>query len=248
MNFEGQSVLVTGASRGIGKAIALGFAAQGANVAINYAGSREKAEETALQCGEHGVKTLVIQADVSSESDVKEMLKQVTEEFGGIDVLINNAGITKDNLLMRMKEDEWDDVIDTNLKSVFLTSRAAARPMMKKRGGTIINMASVVGTTGNPGQANYTASKAGVVGLTKTLARELASRNIRVNAVAPGFISTEMTDELEEGAKEQMMQQIPLQKLGETEDVANTVLFLASDSAKYMTGQTLHVDGGMVMP
>lgn len=248
MNFEGQSVLVTGASRGIGRAIALGFAAQGANVAINYAGSREKAEDTASQCGEYGVKTLVIQADVSSESDVKEMLKQVTEEFGGIDVLVNNAGITKDNLLMRMKEDEWDDVIDTNLKSVFLTSRAAARPMMKKRGGAIINMASVVGTTGNPGQANYTASKAGVVGLTKTLARELASRNIRVNAVAPGFISTEMTDELEEGTKEQMMQQIPLQKLGDTEDVANTVLFLASDSAKYMTGQTLHVDGGMVMP
>ncbi|SDG96747.1 3-oxoacyl-[acyl-carrier-protein] reductase [Alteribacillus persepolensis] len=245
---QGKTALVTGASRGIGRAIAEELAKNGANVAVNYAGSAQKAEEVVAVCKEYGVESFSIQADVSNEADVKDMLKKVMDTFSRIDILVNNAGITRDNLTMRLKEEDWDAVLDTNLKGVFQCAKAAARPMMKQRGGQIINIASVVGVLGNAGQANYTAAKAGVIGLTKSLAREFAPRGIRVNAVAPGFIATDMTDELGEDAKTALLEQIPLGALGEAEDVAKTVRFLASDDAKYMTGQTLHVDGGMVMP
>ncbi|WP_430708749.1 3-oxoacyl-[acyl-carrier-protein] reductase [Paenalkalicoccus suaedae] len=245
---KGQRALVTGASRGIGRAIALELAKSGVDVAINYAGSKEKAEQVANECQELGVNAFAIQADVSKESDVQEMVKAVTETFGGLDILVNNAGITRDTLVMRMKETDFDDVINTNLKGVFLCSKAVMRTMMKQRAGRIINISSVVGVLGNAGQANYVASKAGVIGLTKSLARELASRNILVNAVAPGFITTEMTDELNDEMKDALMSQIPLAKLGEPDHIARVVRFLASEDASYMTGQTLHVDGGMVMP
>ncbi|SDH92384.1 3-oxoacyl-[acyl-carrier-protein] reductase [Alteribacillus bidgolensis] len=245
---NGKSALVTGASRGIGRAIALELAKRGANVAVNYAGSAQKAEEVAAACKDYGVEAFAIQADVSKEDDVKAMIKEVTNVFGSIDILVNNAGITRDNLVMRLKEEDWDAVLDTNLKGVFQCAKAAARPMMKQRGGKIINIASVVGVLGNAGQANYTAAKAGVIGLTKTLAREFAPRSIQVNAVAPGFIATDMTEELQEDSKEALLQQIPLGALGEPEDIAKTVSFLASEDAKYITGQTVHVDGGMAMP
>ncbi|WP_158737664.1 3-oxoacyl-[acyl-carrier-protein] reductase [Alteribacillus sp. YIM 98480] len=245
---NGKSALVTGASRGIGRAIALELAKNGANVAVNYAGSAQKAEEVAAACKDYGVEAFAIQADVSKEDDVKAMIKEVTNVFGSIDILVNNAGITRDNLVMRLKEEDWDAVLDTNLKGVFQCAKAAARPMMKQRGGKIINIASVVGILGNAGQANYTAAKAGVIGLTKTLAREFAPRSIQVNAVAPGFIATDMTEELQEDSKEALLQQIPLGVLGEPEDIAKTVRFLASEDAKYITGQTVHVDGGMAMP
>ncbi|WP_018922587.1 3-oxoacyl-[acyl-carrier-protein] reductase [Salsuginibacillus kocurii] len=244
----GKHALVTGGSRGIGRAIALELAASGANVAVNYSGNQEKAEEVVKACMEYGVHSFSVQADVANEKDVKAMVKQVTTEFGALDILVNNAGITKDNLLMRLKEEDWDAVMDTNLKGVFQCSKAAVRPMMKQQEATIINISSVVGVLGNAGQANYVAAKAGVIGLTKTLAREFSSRNIRVNAVAPGFIQTEMTDELGEETKEKLLAEIPLNELGQAEDVARVVRFLASEDSRYMTGQTLHVDGGMVMP
>lgn len=247
MSLKGKNALVTGSSRGIGKAIALELAKQGANVAINYAGSEQLAEEVVQEIQALGVEAIKIQANVADEADVKAMMKEVTSTFGSLDILVNNAGITRDNLLMRMKEDEFDQVIDTNLKGTFLCIKAAARPMMKQRHGRIINVASIVGVSGNPGQANYVAAKAGVIGLTKSTAQELASRNILVNAVAPGFITTDMTDALNDEQKEAIMSRIPLQKLGEPEDIATVVRFLASDDAKYMTGQTLHIDGGMVM-
>lgn len=239
--------LVTGASRGIGRTIALELGKQGANVAVNYAGSEAKAEAVVDELKALGVKAFKIQADVSNEASVKEMIKTVVAEFGSLDILVNNAGVTKDNLLMRMKEAEFDEVININLKGVFLCTKAVTRQMMKQRSGRIINVASIVGVSGNPGQANYVAAKAGVIGLTKTTAKELASRNILVNAVAPGFISTDMTDELTEEQKEMMLSMIPLARFGEPEDVAKVVRFLASDDANYMTGQTLHIDGGMVM-
>ncbi|RSL31264.1 3-oxoacyl-[acyl-carrier-protein] reductase [Salibacterium salarium] len=245
---KGKVALVTGASRGIGKAIALELAANGANVAVNYAGSAQKAEEVAALCKDQGVKAFSVKADVANEDDVKAMINEVTDQFGQIDIVVNNAGITRDNLVMRLKEEDWDAVLDTNLKGVFHCAKAGARPMMKQREGKIINITSVVGVTGNAGQANYSAAKAGVIGLTKSLAREFAARNIQVNAVAPGFIETEMTEQLQQESQDALMQQIPLGKLGEAEDVAKTVRFLASDDAKYITGQTLHVDGGMVMP
>ncbi|SDI67751.1 3-oxoacyl-[acyl-carrier-protein] reductase [Natribacillus halophilus] len=245
---EGKKALVTGASRGIGRAIALHLAKNGADVAVNYAGSEQKASETAKECESYGVNAFPIQADVADEEEVKALFKTVVDSFGGLDVLVNNAGITRDNLMMRMKADEWDEVMDTNLKGVFLCSKAAVRPMMKQRAGSIINIGSVTGSLGNPGQANYTAAKAGVIGLTKTLAREFSSRNIRVNVVAPGFIETEMTDVLEGEQTEALLSQIPLGELGRPEDVAEAVGFLADDKSRYMTGQTLHVDGGMYMP
>ncbi|AXF55422.1 3-oxoacyl-ACP reductase FabG [Salicibibacter kimchii] len=245
---EGKKALVTGASRGIGRAIALNLAQNGADVAVNYAGSEAKAAETAKECASYGVEAFPVQANVADEEAVKALFKTVTDRFGAIDILVNNAGITKDNLIMRMKEDDWDQVLDTNLKGVFLCSKAVVRPMMKQRSGSIINIGSVTGTLGNAGQANYTAAKAGVVGLTKTLARELSSRHIRVNAVAPGFIETEMTDELEGEQRDGLLAQIPLGELGRPEDVAETVSFLAGEKSRYMTGQTLHVDGGMYMP
>lgn len=244
---QGKVALVTGASRGIGKAIALTLAEHGANVAINYAGSEQRAHEVARQAAESGVETLVVQADVSDSAQVEAMVKQVIDRFGRIDILVNNAGITKDNLLMRMKEEEFDQVININLKGVFHCLKAVSRQMMRQKSGTIINITSVVGVLGNVGQANYVAAKAGVIGLTKTAARELAPRGIRVNAVAPGFIETEMTADLKPEIREQMLQGIPLSTFGKPDDIAGVVAFLASDAAAYMTGQTLHVDGGMYM-
>ncbi|WP_099158062.1 3-oxoacyl-[acyl-carrier-protein] reductase [Virgibacillus ndiopensis] len=244
---KGKSALVTGASRGIGKAIALELAKQGANVAVNYAGSEAKAQAVVEEIEGLGVKAFKIQADVANEANVKDMVKQVIGEFGSLDILVNNAGITRDNLLMRMKEEEFDQVINTNLKGVFVCTKAVTRQMMKQRSGKIVNVASIVGVSGNPGQANYVAAKAGVIGLTKSTAKELAARNIFVNAVAPGFISTDMTDELTDEQREGMLTMIPLAKLGEAEDVAKVVRFLASNDSNYITGQTIHVDGGMVM-
>jgi len=239
--------LVTGASRGIGRAIALDLAKNGASVAINYAGNEAKANEVVDEIKGNGGQAIAIKADVSDSDDVQQMVKEVIKEFGQLDILVNNAGITRDNLLMRMKDSEWDDVIDTNLKGVFLCTKAVTRQMMKQRNGRIINITSVVGVSGNPGQANYVAAKAGVIGLTKTTAKELASRNITVNAVAPGFITTDMTDELNDEIKADLLKQIPLATLGEPSDIANMVTFLASEKSKYITGQTLHVNGGMVM-
>ncbi|WP_028782754.1 3-oxoacyl-[acyl-carrier-protein] reductase [Thalassobacillus devorans] len=244
---EHQVALVTGASRGIGRAIALELADKGAAVAVNYAGSEAKAQEVVEEIEANGGKAIKIQADVSKEADVKDMVKQTIEAFGRLDILVNNAGIAKDNLLMRMKEEEFDQVIDTNLKGVFLTTKAVTRQMMKQKSGRIINIASIVGVSGNPGQANYVAAKAGVIGMTKSNAKELATRNILVNAVAPGFITTDMTDELSEEQREEMLKMIPLNRLGEAKDIANVVRFLASEDSSYMTGQTIHVDGGMVM-
>ncbi|EMR07550.1 3-oxoacyl-[acyl-carrier-protein] reductase FabG [Bhargavaea cecembensis DSE10] len=243
----GKSAIVTGASRGIGRAIAIALAKEGAKVAVNYAGSEDKAAETVRMIEDAGGEAFAVRASVSSQEDVKQLVDETMERFGSVDILVNNAGITKDNLLMRMKEEEWDDVLSTNLKGVFLCTKAVARPMMKKRSGTIVNLASVVGVAGNAGQANYVAAKAGVIGLTKTAAKELAARGIRVNAVAPGFITTDMTDKLPEDVKEAMQAQIPLGNLGDPEHVARAVVFLASEDAGYITGQTLHVDGGMVM-
>jgi len=244
---DGKAALVTGASRGIGAEIAKQLAKEGARVAVNYSGSQSKAEEVVNEIIAAGGQAFAVQASVSDAENVTEMVKQTIEQFGSVDILVNNAGITRDNLLMRMKESEWDDVIDTNLKGVFLCTKAVTRQMMKQRAGKIINIASIVGVSGNAGQANYVAAKAGVIGLTKTTAKELASRHINVNAIAPGFITTEMTDELSDDVKNQMLTQIPLSKLGNPQDVAKAVVFLASDDASYITGQTLHVDGGMVM-
>ncbi|MFQ3543365.1 3-oxoacyl-[acyl-carrier-protein] reductase [Halobacillus rhizosphaerae] len=242
-----QAALVTGASRGIGRAIALELAAKGAKVAVNFAGSEGKAEEVVQEIKNLGGEAIKIQANVSNSDDVKRMIKTAVDEFGRLDILVNNAGITRDNLLMRMKEEEFDEVIDINLKGVFLCTKAVTRQMMKQKYGRIINIASIVGVSGNPGQANYVAAKAGVIGLTKSAAKELAARNIQVNAVAPGFISTDMTDALTEEQRKKMLEMIPLNRLGSAEDVSRVVRFLATEDAAYMTGQTLHVDGGMVM-
>ncbi|CAC5502099.1 TPA: 3-oxoacyl-[acyl-carrier-protein] reductase [Staphylococcus aureus] len=242
-----KSALVTGASRGIGRSIALQLAEEGYNVAVNYAGSKEKAEAVVEEIKAKGVDSFAIQANVADADEVKAMIKEVVSQFGSLDVLVNNAGITRDNLLMRMKEQEWDDVIDTNLKGVFNCIQKATPQMLRQRSGAIINLSSVVGAVGNPGQANYVATKAGVIGLTKSAARELASRGITVNAVAPGFIVSDMTDALSDELKEQMLTQIPLARFGQDTDIANTVAFLASDKAKYITGQTIHVNGGIYM-
>ncbi|MGE8034188.1 beta-ketoacyl-ACP reductase [Lysinibacillus sp. KCTC 33748] len=244
---EGKVAVVTGASRGIGRAIALKLANEGAKVVVNYSGSQAKAEEVVAMIQENGGEAIAVQASVSKTEEVTALMDATVKTFGSLDILVNNAGITRDNLLMRMKEDEWDDVLDTNLKGVFLCTKAVTRQMMKQRAGRIINISSIVGVAGNAGQANYVAAKAGVIGLTKTTAKELASRNILVNALAPGFIETEMTDQLPEDIKQGMLTQIPLAKLGQPEDIAKAVAFLASDDANYMTGQTLHIDGGMVM-
>ncbi len=242
-----KNVLVTGASRGIGRSIALQFAEEGYNVAVNYAGNKDKAEAVVEEIKGKGVESFAIQANVANGDEVKAMIKEVVSTFGSIDVLVNNAGITRDNLLMRMKEQEWDDVIDTNLKGVFNCIQKVTPQMLRQKSGSIINLSSVVGSVGNPGQANYVATKAGVLGLTKSTARELASRNITVNAVAPGFIVSDMTDALSDDLKEQMLDQIPLKRFGKDQDIADTVTFLASDKAKYITGQTIHVNGGMYM-
>ena len=246
-NLEGQIAVVTGASRGIGKAIAKELAAKGATVVINYNGSRERAEEVKNEVESAGGKAVIIQCNVADFDACKEFIETVIKEQGRIDILVNNAGITKDGLLMKMSEEDFDKVLDTNLKGTFHTIRAALRQMIRQRSGRIINMASVVGVSGNAGQANYAASKAGVIGLTKTAAREVASRGITVNAIAPGFIETEMTDVLSEDVKENLLGSIPLKRMGQTKDIAETVAFLASDKAAYITGQTISVDGGMGM-
>ncbi|WP_436853674.1 3-oxoacyl-[acyl-carrier-protein] reductase [Staphylococcus caeli] len=242
-----KSALVTGASRGIGRSIAIQLAEEGYNVAVNYAGNKEKAEAVVEEIKAKGVESFAIQANVADGDEVKAMIKEVVSQFGSVDVLVNNAGITRDNLLMRMKEQEWDDVIDTNLKGVFNCIQKVTSQMLRQKSGSIINLSSVVGAVGNPGQANYVATKAGVIGLTKSVAKELASRSITVNAVAPGFIVSDMTDALSDELKDKMLEQIPLAKFGEDADIANTVAFLASEKAKYITGQTIHVNGGMHM-
>ena len=242
-----KTALVTGASRGIGKKIALQLGEEGYNVVVNYAGNKEKAEEVVSEIKTFGVDAFAIQANVSEQDEVKAMIKETLNQFGTIDVLVNNAGITRDNLLMRMKQNEWDDVINTNLKGVFNCVQAVTRPMLKQKSGRIINLSSVVGSVGNPGQINYVATKSGVEGMTKTFARELASRGITCNAVAPGFIVSDMTDQLSDELKEHMKSQIPLDRFGEDSDIAHTVAFLASEKANYITGQTIHVNGGMYM-
>ena len=242
-----KTALVTGASRGIGRAIALALAKEGYAVAVNYAGSREAAEAVRDEITAAGGQAFILQGDVSSAEDVDRIFKTVKEEFGFLDVLVNNAGITRDSLFIRMKEEQWDEVIDTDLKSNFLTVKAAGAMMMRRKKGAIINIASVSGIVGNIGQLNYSAAKAGVIGLTKTAARELAPRGIRVNAVAPGFTLTDMTDKIPEDVKNGMLHTIPLGRFGQAEEIAKAVAFLASDNASYITGQVLKVDGGMVM-
>ncbi len=243
----GKVALVTGASRGIGKAIACKLAKEGAKVIINYNGSKEKAEAVKSQIEAEGGQAEVYQCDVSDYAACEAFIQTVIKEHGSLDILVNNAGITRDGLLMKMSEEDFDRVLDTNLKGTFNTIRFASRQMLKQRSGRIINMSSVVGVSGNAGQANYAASKAGVIGLTKATARELASRGITVNAIAPGFIETDMTEVLSDKVKEASEAQIPLGHFGKPEDVANAAAFLASEEAAYITGQVLHVDGGMVM-
>lgn len=247
MRFDQKVAIVTGASRGIGAEIAKKLSAQGAKVVVNYSGNQDLAEAVVQDIKSAGGDAFAYQANVASAEEVKGLVEATLATYGTVHFLVNNAGITKDNLIMRMKEDEFDDVIAINLKGVFNTTKAVTRPMMKNRFGRIVNVASIVGVSGNAGQANYVAAKAGVIGLTKTTALELASRNINVNAVAPGFIQTDMTDVLPEEVKEQLLERIPLHRLGTAEDVAHAVCFLLSEEATYLTGQTLHIDGGMVM-
>ncbi|MCI7180427.1 MAG: 3-oxoacyl-[acyl-carrier-protein] reductase [Schaedlerella sp.] len=244
---DGKIAVVTGASRGIGKAIALKLASLGASVVVNYNGSEERALQVKAEIEEQGTKASVYQCDVSDFESCETFIQDVIKEYGRIDILVNNAGITKDGLLMKISEEDFDKVLDTNLKGTFNTVRFVSRQMLKQKSGRIINMSSVVGVSGNAGQANYAASKAGVIGLTKSAARELASRGITVNAIAPGFIETDMTEVLSDKVKEACVGQIPLGKFGKPEDVANLAAFLASDEAGYITGQVIHVDGGMVI-
>lgn len=247
LSLEHKNALVTGGSRGIGRAIALKLADYGANVAITYASSADAAEEVRKEIEGLGRQSKALQADAVSFEKAEEVISEIAEDWGSLDILVNNAGITRDNLILRMKEEEWDAVLDTNLKSVFNYSKAAARPMMKNRSGSIINISSVVGITGNAGQSNYAASKAGIIGFTKSYARELASRNIRSNVIAPGYIVTEMTESLDEKILETIKAETPLGRAGEADEVAEVVAFLASDLSSYITGETIRVDGGMAM-
>ena len=247
MNFTGKTAVVTGGSRGIGRAICLELARGGANVMLCYAGNEQAALDTVAACEALGAKAAAMRCDVSKTDEVKALVDAALQQFGRIDILVNNAGITRDGLLMTMKEDAWDQVLDTNLKGAFLTMKAVARTMMKQRYGRIVNLSSVVGLHGNAGQVNYAASKAGVIGMTKSLAKELASRGVTVNAVAPGFIDTDMTAALPQAARDALLPTIPTQRLGAAEEVAQAVAFLASDQAAYITGQVLAVDGGMSM-
>ena len=247
MDLTGKVALVTGASRGIGQAVAVELAKAGADVIVNYIGNEAVAQETVEKVEALGRKALKIKADVGNADEVQAMVDEAHAAFGHIDVLVNNAGITRDGLLIRMKDSDWDDVLNINLKGVYLVSKAVAKLMVKQRSGRIINMTSVSGVTGNVGQANYAAAKAGVIGLTKTCAKELAARGITVNAVAPGFIETAMTDVLPEKIKEGIAATVPLGRMGQPEEIAGVVTFLASDFASYIPGQVLNVDGGMVM-
>ncbi|MHB8035560.1 3-ketoacyl-ACP reductase [Clostridium botulinum] len=244
---EGRTAIVTGASRGIGRAIAKKLASMGANLVLNYRSSAKEIDTLLEEIKEFGIETLVIQGDVSSFEDSKKIADEAKNKFGTIDILINNAGITKDSLILRMAEEDFDKVISVNLKGVYNCSKHIAPIMLKQRSGKIINISSVVGVAGNAGQCNYAAAKAGVIGITKSLAKELGSRGITVNAVAPGYIRTDMTDALPEKVKKSIEDLLPLKRLGTPEDVAETVGFLASDKAAYITGQVIHVDGGMII-
>ena len=247
MHLTGKTAIVTGGSRGIGRAVAIALAEAGASVAIIYAGNTKAAEETKQAIEEKGAQAMVIQCDVSDEKAVADMVKAVKKELGRVDILVNNAGITRDGLLMIMKEEDWQAVLNTNLNGAFHCTKAVSRLMMKQRSGSIINITSVVGETRNAGQANYAAAKAGLIGFTKSVAKELASRNLRCNAVAPGCIAPDMTAVLGEDAVDAKVKTIPMGRVAQPEEVAKAVLFLASDDASYITGQTLNVDGGMVM-
>ena len=242
-----KTALITGGGRGIGRATAVRLARDGVRVAVNYKGNAAAAEEAKRLVEEAGSSAVLIRGDVSQDGEAERVMKE-TLAFGEgrIDVLVNNAGITRDNLLLRMSAEEWDAVLDLNLRGTFLVTKAAMRPMMKQRGGRIVNVASIAGVVGNAGQANYSAAKAGIIGFTKTVAREMASRNITVNAVAPGFVPTDLTDPLPQEVKDALLKQIPLGRFGSVEDIANAIAFLASDEASYITGQVLIVDGGMV--
>ena len=244
---KGKCAVITGASRGIGKAVALKLASLGANIVLNYRSNEKEALEVENQIKEMGVETLCVKGDISKLEEVEKLVTAAKEKFGTIDIMVNNAGITKDTLILRMKEEDFDSVIDVNLKGVFNCLKTITPIMVKQKQGKIINLSSVVGISGNAGQVNYSASKAGVIGMTKSLAKEVGSRGITVNAVAPGYIETDMTQELGEKYKEEMKKIIPLKKLGKAEDVANVVAFLASESADYVTGQVIQVDGGMLM-
>ena len=247
MNLENKVAVVTGGSRGIGRAIALKLASMGADVAINYRSNEQEAIEVCNQIKEMGQNCVAYKCDVSDFSQSEEMINNVVSDLGRVDVLVNNAGITKDTLVMRMKEDDFDRVIDVNLKGTFNCSKHVSRIMMRQKSGRIINISSVVGVAGNAGQVNYSASKAGVIGVTKSMAKELATRGVTVNAVAPGYIQTDMTAVLDDKVKDKIKSSIPMQKLGDESDVANLVGFLTSEDAKYITGQVINVDGGMLM-
>ena len=248
MTMKGKVALVTGGSRGIGRAIAIELAKRGASVAINFAKNAEEAEKTAALCRElSGAEAIILKGDMSSPTDAESVVNSVTEHFGGLHILVNNAGITRDGLMLRLSENDWDNVMDTNLKSAFLTSKAAYKTMMRQKYGRIINITSVVALRGNPGQANYCASKAGLIGLTKSLAKELAGKNVTVNAIAPGFIETDMTSILPESAISALKSTIPMKRGGKPEDIANAAAFFAEEASAYITGQVLCVDGGMAM-
>lgn len=247
MSLQGKCALVTGGSRGIGRAVCLELARQGARVAVNYAGNAAAAEETVSACVALGAEAFALRADVADAAACETMVKEVLSRFGRLDILVNNAGVTRDGLMPMMKEADWDAVLDTNLKGAFHCMKAVYRPMMKQKYGRVVNLSSIVGLRGNAGQANYAASKAGLIGLTKSMAKELAARNVTVNAVAPGFIDTDMTAALPEKAREAMLTAIPMGRLGQVEDVAKAVAFFAGDDATYITGQVLCVDGGMAV-
>lgn len=247
MKVENKTVLITGASRGIGKSIAEEFAKNGANVAFTYLSSIEKGQALEIELGQYGTKIKGYRSDASDYASAEQLVTDVVADFGNLDILINNAGVTRDTLLMRMSEEQWDDVLRINLKSVFNLTKAATKPMMRAKAGSIINITSVVGLMGNAGQANYSASKAGILGFTKSVAKELGSRNIRSNAIAPGFIETEMTGELNEEQLKEWTKSIPLKRAGQGKDIANACLFLGSEASSYITGQVLVVDGGMLM-
>ncbi|MFZ5352603.1 MAG: 3-oxoacyl-[acyl-carrier-protein] reductase [Bacillota bacterium] len=247
MQLKGLNAIVTGGSRGIGRAIATALAKEGANVAVNYTSNSKAAEEVAAEIEKLGCSAMAVKADVSNSEEVDALVNEVHSKFGSIDILVNNAGITRDNLIIRMTEKDFMDVIDTNLKGAFNCTKSVARIMMKQRSGKIINVSSVVGIIGNAGQSNYAAAKAGLIGFTKSMAKELAKRGINVNAVAPGYIDTDMTAVIPEKAKEEFLKGIPLGRIGQPEDIANTVVFLSSKNSDYITGQVINIDGGMVI-